>query len=319
MDSRIPFEREEAKADEVPRRFVLPGKRLPGLIGLLLLLCLATATAEPAAAQDAPVCTPFVEQALAEVGNGCSGLERNSVCYGWNRVDATFTEPVAPDFFSQPADRAPLIDVEQLRTVALNFERKEWGVAVMNVQANVPGTLPGQAVTFVLIGDATLDNAVAADSALTAVADPIQITAATNANIRSGPGITANVVGGVVAGTTLDADGLSADLGWLRVLYDDAPAWISRSVIGPADGIEALPVILRKLAQARAALGILRAPLRGRAHHFVFEIVFFVLAAAVERVDDAIHDVVLCRRRHVLPPERIAGRVDLRKCRRRDA
>lgn len=37
MDSRIPFEREEARADQVPRRFVLPGKRLPGLIGLLLL------------------------------------------------------------------------------------------------------------------------------------------------------------------------------------------------------------------------------------------------------------------------------------------
>lgn len=37
MDSRIPVERDEARADEVPRKFVLPGKRLPGLIILVLL------------------------------------------------------------------------------------------------------------------------------------------------------------------------------------------------------------------------------------------------------------------------------------------
>jgi|SRR5690625_394090 len=37
MDSRIPAARDEARADQVPRKFVLPGKRLPGLIILALL------------------------------------------------------------------------------------------------------------------------------------------------------------------------------------------------------------------------------------------------------------------------------------------
>ena len=212
-------------------------------IGFVATLFCAFMPLEPAAAQESQLCTPFIEQALAEVGDGCSGLDRNSVCYGFNRVDATFNEAVAPDFFSEPTDRAALIDIAQLRTIALSLERKEWGIAVMNVQANVPGTLPGQAVTFVLVGDATLHNHVPVDEAQTELADPIDITAATNANIRSGPGINANVVGGVVAGTALLADGVSVDLGWLRILYADAPAWISRSVVGAVDGLDSLPVV----------------------------------------------------------------------------
>lgn len=43
MDSQIPFEREEARADMVPRRFMLPGKRLPGVILLALLPLVAVA------------------------------------------------------------------------------------------------------------------------------------------------------------------------------------------------------------------------------------------------------------------------------------
>ncbi len=218
--------------------------RVLSSICLFIAICLAFAPLEPAAAQDdAALCTPFVEIALAEVGAGCSDMDRNSVCYGFNRVDATFNEPVAPDFFSQPADRAALIDVAQLRTMALDPSLKEWGIAVMNVQANVPGTLPGQAVTFVLVGDATLENTVPPEDAQTELAEPIEISAATNANIRSGPGITNNVVGGVVAGTVLQTDGLSEDMAWLRIAYADAPAWISRSVIGAVDGLDALPVI----------------------------------------------------------------------------
>lgn len=43
MDPHTPAARDEARADQVPRRFVLPGKRLPGLIFLALLPLLAIA------------------------------------------------------------------------------------------------------------------------------------------------------------------------------------------------------------------------------------------------------------------------------------
>lgn len=212
-------------------------------VGFVVALFWVLTLPELVAAQESQLCTPFIEQALAEVGDGCSGLARNSVCYGFNRVDATFNDAVAPDFFSQPADRAALAEISQLRTVPLSMDRQEWGIAVMSVQANVPGTLPGQAVTFVLVGDASLDNGVAPEDARTEEVEPIAVTAATNANIRSGPGINANVVGGVVAGTVLEADGVSGDLGWLRIIYANAPAWISRSVVGAVDGLDGLPVV----------------------------------------------------------------------------
>ncbi len=207
---------------------------------LIMLLLLVVS---PISAQDTNVCTPFIEQALDAVGTNCGGLGRNSVCYGFNRVDATFTQAMAEDFFSTPADQAGLVELQNIRTVPLSVDLNQWGVAVMSVQANVPGTLPGQAVNFLLLGDGTLENAVPPEEANTTVADPVEVTVATNANIRSGPSSAANVIGGAEAGTTLMTDGVSADLSWLRVLHNGAPAWISRSVLGETSSLDTLQVI----------------------------------------------------------------------------
>src|SRR5690554_4172584 len=57
------------------------------------------------------VCPPLVVQALEEVGNNCSDLSKNSACYGFNRVEATFTQVVEDDFFSRPADIAEIVNL----------------------------------------------------------------------------------------------------------------------------------------------------------------------------------------------------------------
>jgi hypothetical protein len=44
-------------------------------------------------------------------------------------------------------------------------------------------------------------------------------------------------------GSILKADALSEGLNWLRVLYDDAPAWVNREVVDYPDEVDALPVI----------------------------------------------------------------------------
>lgn len=46
-------------------------------------------------------CPVLVKQALDAVGNSCGGLGRNSACYGFNRVNATFSGDVSEDFFQQ--------------------------------------------------------------------------------------------------------------------------------------------------------------------------------------------------------------------------
>jgi len=194
---------------------------------------------------DAVACPALVEQALADLGSNCDALDRNSACYGYNRVDATFAQAVAENFFSSPADRTDLATLDTIQTAPLDAAANRWGIAVLNVQANVPNTLPGQAVVFMLMGDAEVTNQVAPEDALQ-LGEPVAVTALVAANMRSSPSTNANVVGSVPEGTELQADGLSPDGGWLRVLYNNAPAWVSRQVITTEADLSALPTISRE-------------------------------------------------------------------------
>lgn len=210
------------------------------ITGLLVLSPLAGL-----AQSDAGTCPALVEQALSELGQNCDLLDRNSACYGYNRVDATFHQSETEDFFSKPADRSRLTNLETIATAPLDVNEEFWGIAVLNVQANVPNTLPGQAVTYILLGDVEVENAVAPEDAVT-VTEPITITSAIAANVRSAPTTNANVIGSVPPGTELSADGLSADGNWLRVLYKSGPGWMSREVIQTGADVNTLPVISRE-------------------------------------------------------------------------
>lgn len=187
-------------------------------------------------------CSSLVQSALQEVGNSCSALDRNSACYGYNRVNASFAEPVEDDFFTTAGDRTALRQVLNIGTAPLDEANNEWGIAVMNVQANVPGALPGQAVTFILLGDVNVENAVdpaAAQDAVNVV--ELQI-GSTNARVRTGPGSNFNAVGAIAAGETIQADGVSADGAWVRLDYNGVTGWLSTSLVASGD-TAALPVI----------------------------------------------------------------------------
>lgn len=194
------------------------------------------------AAQEAGICPEIVQQALSDLGQNCDALDRNSACYGYNRVGATFTEPQSDDFFSEVSDRSLLKVMDTITTSPLDEAEGIWGVAVMKVQANVPNSLPGQAVSFVLLGDAEVRNEVPPGEAFTPI-DPIEITAVGNVNVRSGPGRTANVLTSVTNGTTLLADARTPDSSWVRIVVDNTPGWVSAELVKAPDGIGGLPAI----------------------------------------------------------------------------
>lgn len=202
---------------------------------LSLITALGIAVQSQPGAPVTSSCSALVQLALQEVGNSCSGLERNSACYGYNRVNASFAEEVADDFFTAAGDTVALRQLLNIATVPLNEETNEWGVAVMNVQANVPGSLPGQAVTFILLGDASVQNAVDPANAQDAVAVAELVIGNTNARIRTGPGANFNAVGAVAAGDTIQADGISSDGAWVRLNYNGLAGWVSTSLIGSGD------------------------------------------------------------------------------------
>ncbi|MFQ3645838.1 MAG: SH3 domain-containing protein [Anaerolinea sp.] len=205
---------------------------------------LATLWIVPTIAQQS--CPVLVRQALQSLGTNCAQLGRNVVCYGNDQVRARFTEEVAEDFFTKPADIASLSSIASVTATSLSLDENIWGVAVMNVQANVPETLPGQAVTFILLGDVEVENAV--DPAEAAEPRPsIPVTTRVNGNIRSGPGTNFNRLGVAPAGSVLNADALSADRQWVRIVYRDTVGWMFRDNLGLDPAIDSLrPADLRE-------------------------------------------------------------------------
>ena len=207
----------------------------------LLVLGLAAALGYTSAQPTSGACPAFVEQAIAQLEDNCGDMPRNSACYGYYRVGATFTEPVDTDTFSEPSDQVGLTTLASITTTPLDADAGEWGIAVLNVQANVPNSLPGQAVKFILMGDTELRSAVDPEHVFTPV-DPIPITLFDRVNLRSGPSHNANVVATANVDVILEADGISPDGEWLRVFYDRTNMWVNREVVNPAD-VSTLPVI----------------------------------------------------------------------------
>jgi hypothetical protein len=192
-------------------------------------------------------CPEVVVTALEAANNNCSTLGRNELCYGYDQVQASFLNEVAEDFFSQVADISPVAELASVQTLPLDTETGRWGVAVMNLQANLPNTLPGQNITFVLLGDVELESAVAPDEAFVP-SDGIAVELAVeSANLRSGAGLNFNVIGGVLRGESLSADGLSEDGQWLRVVKNNRPAWLNRALVVDSPEIASLPSLTNAL------------------------------------------------------------------------
>lgn len=195
-------------------------------------------------------CPALVEQALVALADNCGDLGRNTACYGYNRVGAEFTQPQPVGFFTLPADRADLTTLKTIRTAPLNLQTRDWGIAVMNVQANVPNSLTGQSVRFILLGEAALTNEVPPDEAALPGA-VVNVTAQTIAELRAAPSLSSNVVGTALAGSVLAADGISPDSQWLRVFANGVQGWINRGVLAPSDEVTTLVVLS---AEARSPM-----------------------------------------------------------------
>jgi|GEM_PF-947306 len=104
-------------------------------------------------------CSALVEEALLAVEEFCGELGRNEACYGNVDLSAE-SQPDATDFvFEEPGNVVDVADIVSLELSELDDSAGVWGVAVMSLQADIPNTLPGQNVTFILFGDVAIENA----------------------------------------------------------------------------------------------------------------------------------------------------------------
>jgi len=205
---------------------------------LLVVLCFATA----AAAQDNnATCTAMIQQALGVVQDGCSSTGRNQTCYGYVSLSATAREGVQNFTFSHQGDLANLADLDTLRLSPLDAKDNIWGVALMKVQANLPDSLPGQNVTFVLFGDVQVQN----PAPSTPDQKTIQVTMNQGSTVRSGPGETYKAIGSLANGDTVTADGKNADGSWIRIQLPGTATegWIAVFLLTKGTDVSALSVI----------------------------------------------------------------------------
>lgn len=219
---------------------VLSLHRLPRFAIVSILLALAVTVH----AQVSPpgACPALVERALTALGDNCGSLQRNTACYGYDQVTSSFSVEVEPDYFTHPADRAELTTLRTLQTAPLDLTNDRWGIAVLSVMANVPNTMPGQAVTFLVMGDAQIENQVAPENALQPV-DPLTVLIQSDTEAYSQPNLSSDVLGLLPAGTLLEADALSRLGDWVRVLHNNLPAWARREAFVDPVALDALPIV----------------------------------------------------------------------------
>lgn len=216
-------------------------RRLFFLIPIVLLLVTGLSRQSSYAQTGSNTCSSLVQQAINALGTNCEGLGRNSACYGTFRVNATFSDPEVQASFVQPADRAPINTLQTIRTAPMNVESNEWGVAVINLQASLPGVLPGQNAVFLLIGDAEIENAVPEDEAFES-GDPLTLLVETETNLYQYPIANSDVMDVIPVGSELLTDAISEDGEWLRTAYNDLPGWISIADVTSEDDLSELPV-----------------------------------------------------------------------------
>jgi hypothetical protein len=222
-------------------------RRIPPLFSILLFVITFSALA-----QDG-VCPIRVEEILTAAGDACGGLGRNEACYGNTNVSATWRVDDAPDF-SQLGDIADITDMQTLITSPLNDESGDWGVALLSLAANLPDTLAGQFVRFVIYGDVELMNEVEPEL----VSAPILSAAATDiANVRRGPGTNFAVVGGLQAGDEISVLGRNSAGDWLQFNADGETAWVFAELVMVDGDIDSL-----RVAEAGADRSLYRAPMQ---------------------------------------------------------
>ncbi|MBI5670178.1 MAG: hypothetical protein HZC41_19450 [Chloroflexi bacterium] len=185
-------------------------------------------------------CPTFVEYALERTDQVCTHTGRNEACYGHVRLDAEPQANVSDFRFSHIGDIAPVSAIRSLRLSAFDPNNSLWGIALMRLQANVPNTIPGQNVTFLLFGDVAVTNLVSDAPVL------VDVSAAADVPVMSYPAVTAPALGMLKRFAVVVADGRLADSSWLRVqmpLGVQSVGWIRNSSLSAAGSIHDLEVL----------------------------------------------------------------------------
>lgn len=202
------------------------------------------------AQDDDSACPTIVEEALVAVSELCAETGRNEACYG-NSTLLAVPQPGITDLrFENPGDITDVAKIASLNLSDLDEGVPEWGVAMMRLQANLPDTMPGQNVTFLLFGDVELQ---------TTRGFPVTVNAAGTINVRAEPSTASPVVGQLSPTTVVTATGRTEAGDWLQVTLpnNDGTGWVAAFLLTFEDDVLTLdPVTAGESNQALQAFYI---------------------------------------------------------------
>jgi hypothetical protein len=143
------------------------------------------------------------------------------------------------------------VDVAGVQTLTLSpLDQKQdtWGVAMLKLQANLPDTLPGQNVTFLLVGDVEIQNAVSSNVDEGEASAPAGVTLEVTVSTMS-PLIdsltnpsTTNLPKMLNAGTKVTADGYLELAQMIHVqLEDGTQGWLLEQMVTVDGDVKTLP------------------------------------------------------------------------------
>jgi hypothetical protein len=217
-------------------------RRASALFLVLLLVALAFwspgITAAQVAAQvtstpGASTCAQLLPALQKNLSTGCSTLDRDQVCYGNAPLSIDYQASTTQSSFAQPGDITPLNIIRSITAGPLNLERSEWGLAVLKVQANLPGTTAGQLVTFVIYGDTNLTNTTPplSDSATAQPETACGGTITRSTYLRGGPTTSGAQVQLLQTNTTVNVIGRLANRSWVLVETQGVVGWVTASSV----------------------------------------------------------------------------------------
>jgi hypothetical protein len=184
-------------------------------------------------------CAQAVQASFERIGSLCEGAEGGTACADTGVTLTDFAGTASR--LTAPANAFSLDEVARI-SVEQPAEGDMLGAA-LNVYANVPLGLSQAGLRYFLIGNVALENLVDPESAVLP-AEAIVISPIVGANLRVSPSADARVLASAAAGTELQANGVSRDQQWLRVLHEGQRVWISRQTVAERVGeIEALPIV----------------------------------------------------------------------------
>lgn len=176
---------------------------------------------------------PAIYQAVIEAAKeACTKINQNEACYASEMVTPQPRPNVRLDF-GEAGDTVGLSSLSGLQTSAFDSEAESFGVAVMNIRADL---LTG-GLTAIALGDVTLQNQSAASEDFIAI--DVRVTSRTGANVRERPSADSTVVRQLFSGDRVKVIGRLEDSTWLRL----ADGWVSAELIQSALELEPLLVL----------------------------------------------------------------------------